>query len=36
MTKLIAFTEATVHNAAGDLITRSTGTFMVHRRRRPS
>jgi uncharacterized protein (TIGR00369 family) len=31
MTKVIAFTEGTVHNAAGDLITRATGTFMVHR-----
>jgi uncharacterized protein (TIGR00369 family) len=31
MTKVIAFTEATVHNAAGDLICRSTGTFMLSR-----
>ena len=31
MTKLIAFTAATVHNDAGDLICRSTGTFMVER-----
>jgi acyl-coenzyme A thioesterase PaaI-like protein len=31
MTKQIAFTEATVHNADGDLISRSTGTFMIHR-----
>ena len=31
MTKLIAFTEGTVHNADGYLICRSTGTFMVHR-----
>ena len=31
MTKLIAFTEGTVHNEKGDLITRATGTFMVHR-----
>lgn len=31
MTKLIAFTAATVTNDAGDLIARSTGTFMIHR-----
>ncbi|HZN15834.1 MAG TPA: PaaI family thioesterase [Acidimicrobiales bacterium] len=31
MTKLIAFTEATVHNEKGELICRSTGTFMIHR-----
>jgi uncharacterized protein (TIGR00369 family) len=31
MTKLIAFTEATVHNDKGELLSRSTGTFMLHR-----
>jgi len=31
MTKLIAFTEAVVTNADGEVITRSTGTFMVSR-----
>jgi uncharacterized protein (TIGR00369 family) len=31
MTKLIAFTDGQVLNAAGDLIARATGTFMVHR-----
>ena len=31
MTKLIAFSSAEIRNEAGDLITRGTGTFMVHR-----
>jgi uncharacterized protein (TIGR00369 family) len=31
MTKLIAFSSAEIRNEAGDLICRSTGTFMVHR-----
>lgn len=31
MTKLIAFTEAVVTNAAGEVIARSTGTFMISR-----
>ncbi|MBA2609782.1 MAG: PaaI family thioesterase [Actinobacteria bacterium] len=31
MTKVVAFSSAEVRNEAGDLICRSTGTFMVHR-----
>ena len=31
MTKLIAFSSAEIRNAAGEVITRGTGTFMVHR-----
>ena len=31
MTKLIAFSSAEVRNEAGDVVCRSTGTFMVHR-----
>ena len=31
LTKLIAFASATVRNAEGDLISRSTSTFMLHR-----
>jgi len=31
MTKLIAFSSAEIRNEAGDLLCRSTGTFMVHR-----
>ncbi|MEY2397175.1 MAG: hypothetical protein QOJ00_349 [Actinomycetota bacterium] len=31
MTKVIAFSSAEIRNEAGDLICRSTGTFMVHR-----
>ncbi len=31
MTKVVAFSSAEVRNEAGELICRSTGTFMVHR-----
>jgi len=31
LTKVIAFASATVRNANGDLISRSTSTFMLHR-----
>jgi uncharacterized protein (TIGR00369 family) len=31
MTKVIAFTAAEVRNENGELISRSTGTFMIHR-----
>ena len=31
MTKLIAFTEAVVTNEKDEVLTRSTGTFMIHR-----
>jgi acyl-coenzyme A thioesterase PaaI-like protein len=31
MTKLIAFSSAEISNEKGEVICRSTGTFMVHR-----
>ena len=32
LARLIAFAEATVHDAAGQMIARATGTFLLHRR----
>jgi uncharacterized protein (TIGR00369 family) len=36
MARLVAFSEATVHDDAGDLVSRSTGTFLLHRQDGPS